>query len=55
MTEHIADPSPESNASIDDDAAAAHLCGMTHLPTGRVCRLPARHHESCEFEPAGGN
>jgi hypothetical protein len=37
------------NAEIDDDAAGAGLCGMTHLATGRCCRLPARHTGSCRF------
>jgi hypothetical protein len=37
------------NAEIDDDAARAGLCGMTHLPTGRCCVLEARHIGSCRF------
>lgn len=51
MTADFPPPSPESNPSIDDRAVAAHLCGMTHLPTGRTCRLPARHSGSCDFQP----
>jgi hypothetical protein len=37
------------NSEIDDDAAYAGLCGMTHLATGRCCLLPARHIGSCRF------
>jgi hypothetical protein len=37
------------NAEIDDDAALAGLCGMTHLATGRCCVLKARHIGSCRF------
>jgi hypothetical protein len=37
------------NAEIDDDAARAGLCGMTHLATGRCCVLEARHIGSCRF------
>jgi hypothetical protein len=40
------------NASIDEPAAAAGHCGMIHLPTGRICRAPARHDGGCEFGPA---
>jgi hypothetical protein len=39
------------NASIDEPAAAAGRCGMIHLPTGRVCRAPARHASGCDFVP----
>jgi hypothetical protein len=53
MTHHIPDHATNSNPSIDDDAADAHQCGMTHLATGRVCHLPARHRQSCEFADAG--
>jgi hypothetical protein len=37
------------NVSVDGELAAAGLCGMTHLPTGRVCVRPARHLGSCDF------
>jgi hypothetical protein len=37
------------NVSVDPVLAAAGRCGMTHLPTGRVCTRPARHPDSCEF------
>jgi hypothetical protein len=40
------------NVSIDEPAAAAGRCGMVHLPTGRICRAPARHDGGCEFRPA---
>ena len=39
------------NASIDEPAAAAGRCGMIHLPTGRICRAPARHAGGCNFVP----
>ncbi|MCW2604493.1 MAG: hypothetical protein JWN61_2628 [Pseudonocardiales bacterium] len=54
MTADIPAPSPESNPSTNDDAAAAKLCGMTHLPTGRVCVQPARHTGSCDFQLPSG-
>lgn len=37
------------NASVDNTAASAHLCGMTDLRTGRVCALPVHHSGSCHF------
>lgn len=46
-------PSPERldlhNASIDQTAARAGMCGMIHLPTGRACGLPVHHCGSCHF------
>jgi hypothetical protein len=39
------------NTSIDEQVAAAELCGMTHLPSGRTCVLPANHTGGCSFEP----
>jgi hypothetical protein len=37
------------NHQIDESVAASHRCGMTHLPTGRVCLLPERHPGGCQF------
>jgi len=37
------------NTGIDEPAAAAGRCGTIHLPTGRLCRAPARHSGSCDF------
>jgi hypothetical protein len=37
------------NISIDFAAASAGLCGFTHLDSGRVCRLPHRHHGPCQL------
>jgi len=37
------------NSQINTAAAQAHRCGMTHLPTGRICLLPERHPGSCDF------
>lgn len=37
------------NSSVDAVLAEAGYCGMTHLPTGRVCVRPARHRGSCDF------
>jgi hypothetical protein len=37
------------NISINLAAAAEGLCGFTHIPSGRVCRLPCRHPGPCEF------
>jgi hypothetical protein len=40
------------NIAIDEPAAMAGRCGTIHLPTGRVCRAPARHADGCDFGPA---
>ncbi|WP_375503489.1 hypothetical protein [uncultured Jatrophihabitans sp.] len=37
------------NNEIDVSLAALGLCGMTHLYTGHVCRLPERHPGGCDF------
>jgi hypothetical protein len=37
------------NASIDFEAALAGYCAFTHLASGRVCRLPYGHDDSCRF------
>jgi hypothetical protein len=37
------------NHQIDESVAESHRCGMTHLPTGRVCLLPERHAGGCQF------
>lgn len=37
------------NASIEEPAAAAGHCGMTHLNSGRVCQEPHHHVGSCAF------
>jgi hypothetical protein len=37
------------NLTIDLAAAAERLCGFTHLPSGRVCRLPYRHPGPCDL------
>ena len=39
------------NASVNLPMAVAGFCGMTHLSTGRICVLPARHGGSCAFCP----
>ena len=31
------------NAQVNTAAAMRHLCGMTHLASGRLCLLPERH------------
>jgi hypothetical protein len=38
------------NSATNSDAADDQLCGMTHLPTGEICTLPARHAGSCDFQ-----
>jgi hypothetical protein len=35
------------NSNIDFDAASAGRCGVTHLDTGRICRLAHRHQGPC--------
>lgn len=37
------------NTSVEQSAAAACLCGMLDLRTGRVCVLPVHHRGSCQF------
>ena len=37
------------NSSIDFQAATEGLCGFTHIPTGRVCRLRCRHAGPCDL------
>ena len=45
------------NSSIEESAAAAGHCGMTHLNTGRVCQEPHHHVDGCAFvaPPHGGS
>jgi hypothetical protein len=38
-----------NNTAIDQTAAAAGLCAAVHMPTGRMCFLPARHRGGCQF------
>lgn len=37
------------NSSIEESAAAAGHCGMTHLNSGRVCQEPHHHVDGCAF------
>jgi hypothetical protein len=37
------------NVEVHTEAAMRQLCGNTHLASGRVCVLPARHRGGCEF------
>jgi hypothetical protein len=37
------------NASVDETAAGAQMCGMIHLTSGRVCILAVHHRGSCHF------
>ncbi|MFM9273796.1 hypothetical protein [Pseudarthrobacter sp. NKDBFgelt] len=38
-----------SNATVREDLAGQGRCALVHLPTGRTCLLPLRHHGACEF------
>jgi hypothetical protein len=38
-----------SNANVREDLARTGRCALVHLPTGRICLLPLRHHGPCEF------
>ncbi|TLM88113.1 hypothetical protein [Pseudarthrobacter sp. NamE5] len=38
-----------SNPNVREDLAEKGRCGLVHLPTGRTCLLPLRHHGPCEF------
>jgi hypothetical protein len=48
---HEADRTELHNSSVDTVVAEVGACGQTHLATGRVCTLPARHAGSCDFTP----
>lgn len=37
------------NASVDQTAASAQMCGQLHLRSGRVCILAVHHTGSCHF------
>ena len=42
------------NMGVDEVLAGAHLCGVRHLASGRVCLLPERHRGPCQLErPVG--
>lgn len=47
--EHRPDLSSTHSTHVQADLAMAGRCGNVHLPTGRICTLPERHHGSCEF------
>jgi len=38
------------NSAIDECFVRAGLCGTIHLPSGRICALPALHRGGCSFE-----
>jgi hypothetical protein len=40
------------NIGIHTEAAQRDFCANTHLPSGRVCLLPARHRGGCQFSHA---
>jgi hypothetical protein len=42
--------SPHTHNSETNTTAQDGTCGMTHLASGRTCRLPSRHRDSCNFE-----
>ncbi|MGX7678561.1 hypothetical protein ACSMXN_06660 [Jatrophihabitans sp. DSM 45814] len=42
-------PTVTHNTEINTAASEAELCGMTHLPTGRLCLLPKHHAGGCDF------
>jgi hypothetical protein len=37
------------NTNVNEAAARAGRCGMVHLPTGRMCRLPPLHEGACQL------
>jgi hypothetical protein len=43
------DTNASHNSETNTAASVADLCGMTHLPTGRVCLLPKGHAGGCDF------
>jgi hypothetical protein len=43
------------NITTNQAAAGTGLCASMHMPTGRMCWLPARHRGSCEFAVQPGN
>ena len=46
--------SPQSHNSETDASGDDDTCGMTHLASGRTCRLPNRHSDSCDLQPPRG-
>ena len=42
-------PADVHNTNINEAAARAGRCGTVHLPTGRMCRLPALHDGACQL------
>ncbi|MDQ1742377.1 MAG: hypothetical protein QOE23_716 [Pseudonocardiales bacterium] len=45
------DTNASHNVETNTAASDAELCGMTHLPNGRVCLLPKGHPGGCDFRP----
>ena len=37
------------NTNINEAAARGGRCGTVHLPTGRMCQLPALHDGACHL------
>lgn len=37
------------NTNINEAAARGGRCGTVHLPTGRMCQLPALHDGACQL------
>jgi hypothetical protein len=46
-----AETNASHNSETNTDASVAELCGMTHLPSGRLCLLPKGHAGGCDFRP----
>jgi hypothetical protein len=42
-------PLERHNAAADEKLIDKGACGQKHLPTGRVCVLPALHSGGCDF------
>jgi hypothetical protein len=47
----VPDRGEAHNPSVDTHVADVGACAQTHLATGRVCTLPARHPGGCDFTP----
>lgn len=39
----------QHNSSVDERLVDLGLCGQTHLPSGHMCVLTARHSGGCVF------
>ena len=50
QSHHVGEERPDlANLHVREDVARTGRCATLHLPTGRTCLLPERHHGACDF------